>query len=63
MFLVPYQGRLCEKSKNENAASATLKVNRGKARVGLTKIGRKVTPKKSKKERKRKVERLRDDSG
>ena len=54
MFLVPYQGRMCEKSQNENAASATVKFNRGKSRVGLTRIGRKVTGKKSKKERKRK---------
>ena len=55
MFLVPYQGRMCEKSQNENAASTTLKLNRGKSRVGLTRIGRKVTVKKSKKERKKKV--------
>ena len=63
MFLVPYQGRMCEKSQNENAASATLKLNRGKSLVGLTRIGRKVTGKKSQKERKMKVERSRDDSG
>ena len=41
----------------------TLKLNRGKSRVELTRIGRKVTGKKSKKERKKKVERSRDDSG
>ena len=63
MFLVPYQGRMCEKSQNENAASATLKLNRGKSRVGLTRIGRKVTGNKSIKERKKKVKRSRDDSG
>ena len=63
MFLVPYQGRMCEKSQNENAASATLKLNRGKSRVGLARIGRKVTRTKSKKERKKKVERSRDESG
>ena len=62
MFLVPYQGRMSQKSQNENAASATLKLHRGKSRVGLTRIGRKVTGKQSKKERK-KVERSRDDSG
>ena len=62
MFLVAYQGRMCEKSQNENAASTTLKLNRGKSRVELTRIGRKVTGKKSKKERK-KVEKSRDDSG
>ena len=63
MFLVTFQGRMCEKSQNENAASPTLKLNRGKLRVGLTRIGRKVIRKKSKKERKKKVERSRDDSG
>ena len=63
MFLVPYQGRMCEKSQNENAASATVMFNRGKSRVGLTRIGRKVTRKKYKEERKKKVERSRDDSG
>ena len=63
MFLVPYQGRMCEKSQRENAASATLKLNRGKSPVGLTRIGRKVTGKKSKKERKKKVKTSRDDSG
>ena len=63
MFLVPYPGRMCEKRQNENAASTTLKLNRGKSRVGLTRIGRKVTRTKSKKERKKKVERSRDDSG
>ena len=63
MFLVAYQCRMCEKSQNENAASTTLKLNRGKSRVELTRIGRKVTGKKSKKERKKKVERSRDDSG
>ena len=55
---------MCEKSQRENAASATLKLNRGKSRVvGLTRIGRKVTRKKSKKERKKKVKRSRVDSG
>ena len=65
MFFVAYQCRMCEKSQNENAASATLKLNRGKSRsrVGLTRIGRKVTGKKSKKERIKKVKRSRDDSG
>ena len=54
MFLVAYQCRMCEKSQNENATSATLKLNRGKSRVELTRIGRKVTGKKSKKKEKRK---------
>ena len=63
MFLVAHQCRMCEKSQNENAASATVKFNRGKSRVVLTRVGRKVTGKKSKKERKKKVERSRDDSG
>ena len=56
MFLVPYQCRMCEKGQNENAASATRKLKRGKSRVDLsfTRIARKVTGKKSKKERKRK---------
>ena len=54
---------MCEKSQNENAASATVKFNRGKSRVGLTRVGRKVTVNKSKNERKKKVERSRDDSG
>ena len=31
MFLVPYQCRKCEKGQNENAASATVKLNRGKS--------------------------------
>ena len=53
MSLVAYQCRMCEKSQNENAASATLKLNRGKSRVELTRIGRKVTRKKSKKETKK----------
>ena len=52
MFLVAYRCRMCEISQNENAASTTLKLNRGKSRVELTRIGRKVTGKKSKKERK-----------
>ena len=63
MFLVAHQCRKCEKGQNENAASATVKFNRGKSRVGLTRAGRKVTVNKSKKERKKKVERSRDDSG
>ena len=63
MFLVAYQCRMCEKSQNENAASATVKFNRGKSRVGLTRIWRKVTGKQSKNERKKKVEESRDDSG
>ena len=54
---------MCENSQNENAASTTLKLNRGESRVGLTRIGRKVTGKKSKMERKKKVERSRNDSG
>ena len=33
MFLVAYQCRMCEISQNENAASTTLKLNRGKSRV------------------------------
>ena len=53
MFLVAHQCRMCERSQNENAASTTLKLNRGKSRVVLTRIGRKVTRKKSKKERKK----------
>ena len=63
MFLVAYQCRMCEKSQNENAASATVKFNRGKSRVGLTRVWRKVTVNKSKNERKKKVESSRDDSG
>ena len=63
MFLVAYQCRMCEKSQNGNAASTTLKLNRGKSRVELTRIGRKVTGKKSKEETKKRVERSRDDSG
>ena len=63
MFLVTYQCRMCEKGQNENAASTTLKLNRGKSLVELTKIGRKVTGKKSKNERRKKVEMSRDDSG
>ena len=63
MFLVAHQCRMCEKSQNENAASATVKFNRGKSRVGLTRGRRKVTVNKSKNERKKKVERSRDDSG
>ena len=39
LCLVAYQGRMCEKSQNENAASTTLKLNRGKSRVELTRIG------------------------
>ena len=54
MFLVAYQCRMCEKSQNENAASTTLKLNRGKSRVELTRIGRKVTGKNLKKKEKRK---------
>ena len=54
---------MCEKSQNENAASATVKFNGGKSRVGLTRVWRKVTVNKSKNERKKKVERSRDDSG
>ena len=54
---------MCEKSQNGNAASTMLKLKRGKSLVDLTRIGRKVTGKKSKKERKKKVERSRDDSG
>ena len=34
MFLVAYQCRMCEKSQNENAASTTLKLNRGKSGGG-----------------------------
>ena len=63
MTLVAHQCRMCEKSKDENAASATLKLIRGKSRIDLTRIGRKVTGKKSKKEGKKKVEKSRDDSG
>ena len=63
MFLVAYQGRMCGKSQNGNAASTTLKLNRGRSRVDLTRNERKVSGKKSKKERKKKVERSRDDSG
>ena len=63
MFLVAYQCRMCENGQYENAASATRKLKRGKSRVDLTRIGRKVTGEKSKKERKKKVERSRDDSG
>ena len=63
MFLVAHQCRMCEKSQIENAASATVKFNGGKSRVGLTRVRRKVTGKKSKNERKKKVERSRDDSG
>ena len=54
MFLVPYQCRMCEKGQNENAASATRKLKRRKSRVDFTRIGRKVTGKKSKKKEKRK---------
>ena len=63
MFFVAHQCRMCEKSQNENAASATVKFNRGKSRVRLTRVWRKVVVNKSKNERKKKVERSRDDSG
>ena len=63
MFLVALQCRMCKKSQNENAASATVKFNRGKSRVGLTRVWPKVIVNKSKNERKKKVERSRDDSG
>ena len=52
MFLVAHQCRMCEKSQNENAASTTLKLNRGKSRVELTRVGRKEPERNLKKKEK-----------
>ena len=43
---------MCEKSQNENAASTTLKLNRGKSRVELTRVGRKEPERNLKKKEK-----------